>query len=678
MRSATTLSSVKISDLRRKVLMRSKRIVAFFSLLAALAAPGLGAQTAVIRPGDHLVAEGIPAIPASLAEEVRRYTESRGASFADWHPKAREILITTRFGNTPQVHRVAMPGGARTQITFFSEPVSGASYEPQQGRYFVFAKDVGGNEFDQLYRYDIADGRVTMLTDGGRSQNGGIAWSTKGDRMAYGSTRRNGADRDVYVMNPADPTGDRRVMQVTGGGWFTADWSPDDTKLLVLEYVSVSKSTLWIVDAATGAKTALTDPDGNVSYSGAEFSTDGRGVYVTTDRDSEFQRLGYLDLATRAFTPLTTDLKWDVENFDLSADGRTIAFSINEAGVSRLFLLDTDSRRSRPVAAAPAGVVGALAWHPNNRDLAFSVNNARSTSDVYSLDATNGTVSRWTEGELGGLVASDLSEPELIRWKSFDGLEITGFYYRPPARFTGKRPVIVNIHGGPEGQSRPTFAGRNNYFLNELGISLIFPNVRGSTGYGKTFVSLDNGVKREDSVKDIGALLDWIATRHELDASRVMVTGGSYGGYMTLAVSTHYSSRIRAAVDVVGISNFNTFLKNTESYRRDLRRVEYGDERDPAFTAFFEKIAPINNARQIRHPLFIVQGGNDPRVPRSEAEQMVERVKQNGTPVWYLMAKDEGHGFAKKQNADFQFYATVLFVREHVLGQAGEPAAPTK
>jgi dipeptidyl aminopeptidase/acylaminoacyl peptidase len=657
--------------------MRLNRIALLF-LFATLAAPGLDAQTAVIRPGDNLVAEGIPAIPASLAEEVRKYTESRGASFADWHPKAREILITTRFGNTPQVHRVAMPGGARTQITFFSEPVASASYEPQQGRYFVFAKDVGGNEFDQLYRYDIADGRVTMLTDGGRSQNGGITWSTKGDRMAYGSTRRNGADRDVYVINPADPKTDRLVMQATGGGWFTADWSPDDTKLLVLEYVSVSKSTLWIVDAATGTKAALTDPAGDVSYSGAEFSTDGRGVYVTTDRDSEFQRLGYIDLAARTFTPLTTDLKWDVENFDLSNDGRTIAFSINDAGVSKLFLLDTGSRRSRPVAGAPAGVVGSLAWHPNNRDLAFSVNSARSTSDVYSLDATSGTVSRWTEGELGGLVSSDLSEPELIRWKSFDGLEITGFYSRPPARFTGKRPVIISIHGGPEGQSRPTFAGRSNYFLNELGISLILPNVRGSTGYGKRFVSLDNGVKREDSVKDIGALLDWIATRPELDASKVMVTGGSYGGYMTLAVSTHYSSRIRAAVDVVGISNFNTFLKNTESYRRDLRRVEYGDERDPSFTAFFEKIAPINNARQIRHPLFIVQGGNDPRVPRSEAEQMVERVKQNGTPVWYLMAKDEGHGFAKKQNADFQFYATVLFVREHVLGQAGGPAAPTK
>jgi dipeptidyl aminopeptidase/acylaminoacyl peptidase len=297
---------------------------------------------------------------------------------------------------------------------------------------------------------------------------------------------------------------------------------------------------------------------------------------------------------------------------------------------------------------------------------------ARSTSDVYSLEAGTGTVARWTEGELGGLMAAELSEPELIRWKSFDGLEITGFHYRAPAKFSGKRPVIINIHGGPEGQSRPTFVGRNNYFLNELGVSIIYPNVRGSTGFGKTFVGLDNGLKREDSVKDIGALLDWIATRPDLDPTRVMVTGGSYGGYMTLAVSTHYSARIRAAVDVVGISNFSTFLKNTESYRRDLRRAEYGDERDPKMSAFFDRMAPLNNAHKIAHPLFVVQGGNDPRVPLSEADQMVERVKQNGKPVWYLMAKDEGHGFAKKQNADFQFYATVMFVRRYLLDEAVE------
>jgi dipeptidyl aminopeptidase/acylaminoacyl peptidase len=560
-----------------------------------------------------------------------------------------------------------MAGGARTQLTFYNEPVRTATFEPTQGRYFIFGKDVGGNEFGQLYRYDAGDGKTTLLTDGGRSQNGGVAWSTKGDRIAYGSTRRNGTDRDVYVMDPANPASDRLVMQASGGGWAALDWSPDDRRLLVIEFLSISKTNIHLLDVASGKRTPLTDPAESVAYLGAAFSGDGKGVYVATDKGSEFQRLGYIDLATKQYTPLTTDLAWDVEGFDLSPDGKTIAFATNEAGVSKLYLFDTASRRSRPVTGAPAGVIGAIAWHRNNRDLAFSMGSARSTSDVYSLDAASGQVARWTVGELGGLVAADLAEPELIRWKSFDGLEISGFLYRAPATFAGRRPVIVNIHGGPEGQSRPGFIGRNNYFVNELGISMIYPNVRGSTGFGKTFVGLDNGVKREDSVKDIGALLDWIAARPDLDAGRVMVTGGSYGGYMTLAVSTHYSSRLKAAVDVVGISNFATFLKNTESYRRDLRRAEYGDERDPTIAAFFEQIAPLNNAAKIAHPLFVVQGGNDPRVPLTEAEQMVARVKQNGKPVWYLMAKDEGHGFAKKSNADFQFYATVMFVRQYLL-----------
>ncbi|MDH4347659.1 MAG: prolyl oligopeptidase family serine peptidase, partial [Gemmatimonadota bacterium] len=282
--------------------------------------------------------------------------------------------------------------------------------------------------------------------------------------------------------------------------------------------------------------------------------------------------------------------------------------------------------------------------------------------------ATTGLITRWTTSELGGLVAEQLVEPELVSWKSFDGVEISGFLYRPPATFTGKRPVIINIHGGPEGQARPGFLARNNYWLNELGVALIYPNVRGSTGYGKKFVSLDNGMKREDSVKDIGALLDWIRSQPGLDASRVMVTGGSYGGYMTLMVATTYPDRIAAAVDVVGISNLATFLTNTESYRRDLRRVEYGDERDPAMREFMDRTAPLTNAARITRPLFVVQGANDPRVPRTEADQVVRSVRQNGGAVWYLVGLNEGHGFQKKDNADFQFFATVEFVRRYLVG----------
>jgi dipeptidyl aminopeptidase/acylaminoacyl peptidase len=641
----------------------------------ALALPAAAQQApqppAPIAPNENLVVDGIPPIPASLAAEVRRYTESRGAGLLDWHPARRELLISTRFANTTQVHRVAMPLGARTQLTFFDEPVGETTYEPLGGRYFLFVKDVGGNEFGQIYRYDVADGRVTLLTDGGRSQNGDMVWNRAGDRIAYGSTRRNGQDRDLYVMDPTDPRSDRRILEVQGGGWSVLDWAPDGHRLLLQEYLSVNLVNLWLFDLATGRKTLLTGGAAAGAWgSGGEFTSDGRSIITTTDLGSEFQRLVRMNLLTRGTVPLAPGVKWDVESLDLSPDGRTVAFSANEAGLSRLYLLNLENGRVRPVTAGmPRGVIGGLRWRHDSRDLGFSASSARSTSDVYSLNTATGAVTRWTESELGGIPAAELAEPRLIRWPSFDGREITGFYYPAPARFTGKRPVIINIHGGPEGQSRPTFLGRGNYYVNELGVAVIYPNVRGSTGYGKTFVALDNGMKRMDSVHDIGALLDWIARQPELDASRVMVTGGSYGGFMTLAVATTYNDRIRASLDVVGISNFNTFLKNTEAYRRDLRRAEYGDERDPAMAAFFERTAPLNHAGNITRPLFVVAGGNDPRVPRTEAEQMVARVKQNGSPVWYLMARDEGHGFRKKANVDYQFYATVMFIRQYLLGE---------
>jgi len=654
--------------------MRKRSVFHWTVLLVMSVSGSVGsalARSGEIRPGDNLVVQDLPVIPASLVDQVRRYTESRSASLADWHPTERSILITTRFANTVQIHRVKQPGGARTQLTFFEEPIDYATYEPTTGRYFLFPKDMGGNEFDQIYRYDMADGRATLLTDGGRSQNGGIEWSTRGDRIAYASTRRNGADRDIYVMDPLDPGTDRLVLEVGGGGWSVLDWSPDDRQLLIGEYISVNESRGWLLDLSSGVKTLLTEPGPvPVSYRNAQFSLDGTGLYLTTDKDSEFQRLVHMDLATKRIAVLVDSIPWDVEDLDLSPDGRMIAFTANEAGVSRVYLFNITDRRLRRLEAVPTGNVHGLKWHPKGRHLAFTVLSARSPSDVYSIDTETGELSRWTESELGGLVATELSEPRLVSWLSFDGREITGLLYEPPARFSGERPVIIDIHGGPEGQSRLGFGGRYNYFLNECGVALLLPNVRGSTGYGKTFAKLDNGVKREDSVKDIGALLDWIVKQPSLDASRVMVMGGSYGGYMTLACATRYSDRIRCAIDIVGISNFNTFLKNTESYRRDLRRAEYGDERDPAIQEFFERIAPLNNAAKIVKPLFVVQGGNDPRVPRSEAEQMVERVAGNGTPVWYLMARNEGHGFRKKENADFQFYATVLFVRQHLLGSS--------
>jgi dipeptidyl aminopeptidase/acylaminoacyl peptidase len=309
-------------------------------------------------------------------------------------------------------------------------------------------------------------------------------------------------------------------------------------------------------------------------------------------------------------------------------------------------------------------------FHANSRDVGFSLSSARSPLDVYSVDTLTGKIERWTQSETGGLNTANFVEPQLIEWKSFDGKKISGFLYKPDRQmFPGKRPVIVNIHGGPEGQSRPTYMGRNNYFLNELGIAMIFPNVRGSTGYGKTFTDADNGFHREDTYKDIGALLDWIGSEPSLDASKIMVTGGSYGGHMTWAVAAYYNDKIRCALPIVGMSNLVTLLEHTEAYRRDLRRVEYGDERDPQMRAYLEKIAPVNHIDAMHKPIFAVVGKNDPRVPWTESRQILDKLNAQGTPTWFLMANDEGHGYAKKKNQDFLFDAEVMFVKKYLLDQ---------
>ena len=634
------------------------------SPLAALAQQ----RPAVLALPENLVAEGIPPIPASLPAAVRKYTESRSASLADWHPSRREILISTRFGNAAQLHRVAAPMAARYQLTFYDEPVTGGSFDPRDGRFFVFSRDVGGNEFGQLYRFDLASGEAALLTDGGRSQNGGVSWSTDGSRIAYGSTRRNGADRDIWVMDPRTPSTDRLVLQNTGGGWGVIDWSPDDKTLLVGEYLSVNESRLWLVDLATGAKRPLAPArTGPVSWGNASFSADGRSVLATSDEHGEFQALVRVDVPTGAVTPIVRDIPWDVDAIELSPDGRTLAFTVNEAGIARLHFLDVARGSHRRVESIPVGQISGLRWRPDGSELAFTLSSARSPADVYSLEPATGRLTRWTESEIGGLDPASLAEPGLIEWTSFDGRKISGFYYPAHSRFTGKRPVIINIHGGPEGQSVPSFQGRNNYYMNELGVAIIYPNVRGSTGFGKTFVKLDNGTRRLDSVRDIASLLDWIATRPELDASKVLITGGSYGGYMTLMVASMYADRICCAVDVVGISNLATFLRNTESYRRDLRRAEYGDDRDPAIRAWMDSTAALTNVARISKPLFVIQGANDPRVPRTEADQIVRALRDANRPVWYLVAMDEGHGFRKKANADAQFFATIQFVRRYML-----------
>jgi dipeptidyl aminopeptidase/acylaminoacyl peptidase len=621
---------------------------------------------ALAETPSNLVVEGVPAFPDELVEKMRPYLDARSAGFRSWNPARPEMLIGTRFGETTQLHLVKMPGGARKQITFYPDAVGAARFRPNDPNTIIFSKDVGGSEYFQLYRYDVATGEVTLLTDG-KSRNTGTTMSRDGKWLAYSSTRRNGKDSDIYVADPMKPGNTRMLLQLEGGGWFLTDFSPDAKRAVVSRYISANESELHLVDVATGEKKLLT-PKGKepVSYGGGTFLGNDE-ILFSSDEGAEFDQLVRMKLSDGTKTVLTRE-KWGVEDGDVSHDGKRIAYVTNENGISMLHVLDLATGKKLPLPQIPPGVISGVRWHPNNRLIGFAINYALSPSDVYSVDVESQKLERWTESETGGLNPARNAQPELATMKSFDGTNISAFVYRPdPAKFPGKRPSLLVIHGGPEGQSRPVFLGRNNYWINELGIALVYPNVRGSTGYGKTFLAMDNAFKREDSVKDVGAILDWIKADPRLDGERIGVYGGSYGGYMVLASMVHYNDRLRAGIDVVGISHFLTFLKNTADYRRDLRRVEYGDEQDPKMREHLEKISPLTSISKIRKPLFVIAGFNDPRVPWTEGEQIVKAVRTSGAPVWWLMAKDEGHGFAKRRNQDYQFLAMTMFLEEHLV-----------
>ncbi|WP_397592927.1 prolyl oligopeptidase family serine peptidase [Sphingorhabdus sp.] len=645
------------------------RYLAAIAALALPLAPVLAQEKPAVptvpKPAA-LIADGMPAVPAELAAETRPYMEFRTAGFVGWHPTERRMMIATRFANTAQLHLVAQPMGMRKQVSFEAEPVGNGSWAPKTGDVFVTQKDIGGNEFFQIHT--LKDGKLTMLTDG-KSRNGLSAWSDDGELIAYSSTKRNGTDTDLYVMNPRDPSTARMVAEVKGGGWSLAAFAPDKKSAVVGSYVSVTNTDLYMLDLASGVMTPIGDPKKDIAYGGAQFAPDG-SLWVTSDEGADFQRLGTLDAKTGKFTPRGPKENWDVDTFDIAPDGSFIAYVTNEAGMAKLKLLDPKTDQVRTVDSLPAGIIGGLEiseWG----EIGITFTSARSAADAYSVDPKTMAVTRWTESETGGLDVTKNSEPELVKIKSFDGLEVSGFLYRPdPAKFPGKRPMIMNVHGGPEGQSRPGFLGRNNYLLNEQGVAIFFPNVRGSTGYGKTFVSLDNGpFKREDSVKDMGAFLDALAKDPALDAGSFGLTGGSYGGYMCYAAAVQFKTKLRATNCIVAISNFVTFLENTQSYRRDLRRVEYGDERDPKQRAKLIEISPLTRVGEIEKPMMVVTGANDPRVPQSEADQIVKAIRERGATAWHLVGTNEGHGFAKKENADYQFWTSLIFWQQNLLSK---------
>ena len=624
----------------------------------------------------QLILQDVPEIPPALTARLHQYQNTRSATFLDWAEEGNGMYIRTRFGEISQIHSVAKPGGARRQLTWFDEPIDQVE-QRNHGRELAFTMDRGGGELDQIHLFDPRTATTALLTEG-KSRNRILRWSRDGKWLAYQSTRRNGRDNDIWIMSPEHPEDAELLVEAGNGDWWgPADFSEDGKHLLVQQYTGVTDSRIYLLDLKSRQMRIMAgnsrDPSANRATG---FDGQGTGFYLITNSRGRAAELAWKSLQPgTGIEYISTTIPWDVSEFALSENGRRGAFVTNEGGISRLYLLNTRTRRYSLVDKMPLGSILGMAFNPDNKRIAMSLNTAQTPSDVFVLTlgrtATDArTLRRWTRSEVGGLDTAAFAQPELVHYPGFDSVDdeprqVPAFVYRPDS--DGPHPVIIYIHGGPEGQYRPTFSSTFQMWIAELGVAIIAPNIRGSTGYGIEYASLDDGYRREDAVKDIGALLDWIAAQPDLDQNRVAVYGSSYGGYMALASAVHYSDRLKAGVDVVGISNFVTFLENTEDYRRELRRREYGDERDPDMQAFLGRISPLNNVDRIALPLLVVQGQNDPRVPVTESEQIVTALRQRRQAVWYIKALNEGHGYDRKENQDVFQQAAMLFLQRYLV-----------
>jgi dipeptidyl aminopeptidase/acylaminoacyl peptidase len=678
--------------------------IAVALLIVSLLLTSVGAQTVTIgtAPGRE---------PYGEAYGIERYLNIRSANSPALSQTGDRVAFLTNITGTAQVWMVGAQGGWPDQLTFYTDSVSFVEWSPD-GTGLVFGKSVGGNENTQLYWLSADGSQTRALTNAPRIRHNFGSWSHDGKKISYSSNKRDPNFFDVYIMDVA--TGREQLVYRQDGSNNPVAWSFDDRRLVVShegEELSLDND-LYLVnispaDIAPAQATLLTQHEGAAEFGDVHFVRDGRFILLSTNDKREFQSLARMDLQTKR-VEILDDTQWDIGTTEMSDDGRMLAYTINREGFTELYVREVNADgtlgpKGSPVALPGKGIAGGLEFSGNNRKLALSFSGARFNPDIWLYDLQSRALSQVTHSSRAGIPQSSFVEPELIRYKSFDGREIPAWYYRPhaavsmglrgtPIQITTSNgtpnttvsgtvdvslsssgavsigaarglPVIVSVHGGPEAQSRPGFNVIDQYFLSR-GYAILAPNVRGSTGYGKTFTHLDDVRSREDSVKDLAAAVDWLKTQGGADPRRIAVMGGSYGGYMTLAAITLYPEIWAAAVDTVGIANFESFLQNTSGYRRKLREVEYGSlERD---RDFLRSISPLGKVARIRTPLMVIHGKNDPRVPYTEAEQIVKALRERGSPVEYRLFDDEGHGINKLSNRLIVYPLVVDFLDRHM------------
>ena len=614
-----------------------------------------------------LLALAAPAAAAGYPFE--RYLNIRAASAPAVAPDGSRVAFLTNITGTNQVWMVKAAGGWPEQITFFSDRVQAVAWSPD-GAWLLVGKDAGGNERTQLWLFSPDGARQERITHDDSKIYRSARWSHDGRRIAYASNERAEAHFDIYVMDIATrkPV---RVMQQDGSNNVAA-WAPDDSALIVSRGLAGSDNTLLLVRLDTQQATELTPHTEPALYTSVNWPP-GQILYLASDQGRDFVNLAAIDLTAPKLVFLE-DRPHDVESLLFSEDGRRVVVSANEGGASRLSLREGGLSGKELAAPRPGdGVIGGLEFSRDGSKLAYTFSGAKNPGDVFLHDLAAGTSARLTTSSLGGIPADAFVEPKLVSYPTFDGLKIPALMYKPPANSAGRQPpagsagrppaAVMIVHGGPEGQTRPAFSAVNQFFVSQ-GYVVLAPNIRGSTGYGRAYQQKDDVRRRLDSIKDLAAGAEYLKTSGAADPARIAVMGGSYGGYATLACLTFHPELWAAGVDIVGISNFRSFLKNTSVWRTALRASEYGDP--VADAEFLDSVSPLNHIEKIRAPLIVIQGANDPRVPQSEADQMVEKLRARQVPVEYLLFPDEGHGVVKLPNRIKAYTAIADFLAKHL------------
>lgn len=630
-------------------------------LLAASLVIACAADAAAPTARGNLIFDGIPERPLDTAETLDAYLSAREATPLGFSPKG-QLLIVTRFGETDQLHLVDRPMGERRQITFQREPITQAAFSPDPNRNaYFYQRDSGGDGNTQIYYQRPGEPAARRLTDG-RSMNGAALWSNSGHEIAFCTTARDGMSYDIDIVDPESGALPHLGVSGDGAALSPLDWSADDRKLLVRKHVSSQEDYLYIVELGSGQKREVDSSPTKVAISAAKFSRDGTGVYILSDRDADNAKVHFVNIFTGEKTDISGRGPWDVERFALSNDGHYLAYVTNEGGLGKLNLVDLRTHQDLTPPRFPfTGVIDSLSFDRDGKRLAFGLSAANQPRDAYVLDIESNRLEAWTSSEAGPLDRSKFVVPHLTQFPTFDRADgkprqIPVYLYEPAT--PGPHPVLLMLHDEPDSEFRPAFDPWIEYVVNELGFAVVAPNVRGSSGYGKSFFALDKGMLREDAVKDLGALLVWLGLDSRFDAKHVVVSGG----YLALATLVNYGDRLRGAVDFAGITDFIGFMGTTAPYLQGQERANYGDERDTDMRAYLRRISPLTGADRISRPLLDVHGKNDPRVPVSQSDELANRLRSRGGTVWILKAADEGHAFGKRQNLDAYYHTFAAFL----------------